>query len=208
MITLREAAQQALDAPGCERLKEWADIGPVQRAAVESFLQAALEQPEQATGKESLTVEQPGCPRCNHPLFVGTSCSACGRVMEQPEHEPVAWMHNMIEDNIITHRPADLDRHPERWKLLYETPSPCPTCEALARTVMMDQTGYDVKLRQNWVGLDLEEMDKIIDGNIKITDPRLRDGVYGVVLDTMTTLMERNGYDEADGTSNLHVEDV
>jgi hypothetical protein len=73
---------------------------------------------------------------------------------------------------------------------------------AIAKTI------YDVKLRQNWVGLDLEEMDKIIDGNIKITDPRLRDGVYGVVLDTMTTLMERNGYDEADGTSNLHAEDV
>ena len=26
---------------------------------------------------------------------------------------------------------------------LYEAPQPCPTCEALARTVMMDQTGRD-----------------------------------------------------------------
>lgn len=27
---------------------------------------------------------------------------------------------------------------------LYATPQPCPTCEALARTVMMDQTGRDL----------------------------------------------------------------
>lgn len=27
--------------------------------------------------------------------------------------------------------------------LVYITPPPCPTCEALARTVMMDQTGRD-----------------------------------------------------------------
>jgi len=41
------AAQQALEAEGCARLKEWAAIGPVQRAAVESFLAAALAQQEQ-----------------------------------------------------------------------------------------------------------------------------------------------------------------
>lgn len=46
MSTLREVAQQALEAPGCARLREWASIGPVQRAAVESFLQAALAQRE------------------------------------------------------------------------------------------------------------------------------------------------------------------
>jgi hypothetical protein len=28
-------------------------------------------------------------------------------------------------------------------KPLYEAPQPCQTCEALARTVMMDQTGRD-----------------------------------------------------------------
>ena len=29
-------------------------------------------------------------------------------------------------------------------RALYATPQPCPTCEALARTVMMDQTGRDL----------------------------------------------------------------
>ena len=58
-------------------------------------------------------------------------------------NEPVAWMHNIIEDNIIAHRPFDLDRHPDRWTPLYKNPTPCETCQALARTVMMDQTAHD-----------------------------------------------------------------
>jgi hypothetical protein len=38
------------------------------------------------------------------------------------EQEPVAWMHNFIEGNVITHIPADIDRHPERWTPLYTAP--------------------------------------------------------------------------------------
>ena len=81
--------------------------------------------------------------------------------LAQPEQEPVAWMHNSIEDNIISHRPADLKRHPERWTALYPAPSPCPTCEALARTVMLDQTSHDTK--RPWVGLTEEELYEIYD---------------------------------------------
>ena len=65
-------------------------------------------------------------------------------VPPQPEKEPVAWIHNFIEGGIsIGKRPADLNRHPDRWTALYKEPKPCPTCEALARTVMLDQTGRD-----------------------------------------------------------------
>ncbi len=46
--------------------------------------------------------------------------------------------------------------------------------------------------KREWVGLDLAEMDAIIDGNMTITDSKLRDAVYAVVIDTMTTLMEKN----------------
>lgn len=77
--------------------------------------------------------------------------------------EPVAWMHNYIEDNVITHRPADLDRHPDRWEALYKTPPPCQTCEALARTVMMDQTSHDV-FRNQWQGLTKKEFLAAVDG--------------------------------------------
>jgi hypothetical protein len=58
--------------------------------------------------------------------------------------EPVAWLHRFIEGGIsIGLKPADLERHPERWEPLYTEPKPCPTCEALARTVMLDQTSHD-----------------------------------------------------------------
>lgn len=57
--------------------------------------------------------------------------------------EPVAWMHRHIDGNVITHKPVDLNRHPDRWTPLYKNPTPCETCQALARTVMMDQTAHD-----------------------------------------------------------------
>jgi hypothetical protein len=51
---------------------------------------------------------------------------------------------------------------------------------------------------QRFVTLDLAEIDEIIDGNVKITDPNLRDAVYGVVLDTISTLMEKNNIEPWD----------
>jgi len=52
--------------------------------------------------------------------------------------------------------PDDID--PRAWShlLVYAPkPKPCPTCEALARTVMLDQTSHDTK--RPWVGLTDEE---------------------------------------------------
>jgi len=60
--------------------------------------------------------------------------------------QPVAWMHTMLEDVVVGHRPADLNVHPDRWMPLYKDPTPCQTCQALARTVMMDQTAHDTAL--------------------------------------------------------------
>jgi len=56
--------------------------------------------------------------------------------------EPAAWIHNFIDGVVIAHRPNDIDRHPDRWTALYKDPTPCQTCQALARTVMMDQTAH------------------------------------------------------------------
>jgi hypothetical protein len=70
------------------------------------------------------------------------------------EQEPVAWLHTKIEGVAVPHRPADLDKHPDRWEALYKAPPPCPTCEALARTVMLDQTYHDnISPQRTWVGL-------------------------------------------------------
>ena len=76
-----------------------------------------------------------------------------------PEQEPVAWLHTKIEGVAVPHRPADLDKHPDRWEALYKTPPSCPTCKALSRTVMLDQTSHDTTPPQRtWVGLKHEDL--------------------------------------------------
>lgn len=60
--------------------------------------------------------------------------------------------------------------------------------------------------RTDWIGLDLHEMDEIIDGNTEIEElssaeklllqSELREVLYAVIIDTMTTLMEKNGFEE------------
>lgn len=68
--------------------------------------------------------------------------------------EPVAWMYDWTTSegeflqNWTTSEAETLrDTEPTiitNVRPLYATPQPCPTCEALARTVMMDQTGRDL----------------------------------------------------------------
>jgi hypothetical protein len=84
-------------------------------------------------------------------------------IKELESQEPVAWIHNFIEGGIsIGKRPVDLERHPDRWTALYKNPKPCPTCEALARMVMLDQTSHDTTPPQRtWVGLDEKDFSAI-----------------------------------------------
>lgn len=72
--------------------------------------------------------------------------------------QPVAWMHNFIENNVITHIPADIGRHPDRWTALYKDPTPCKTCQALAMAVMNDQTYHEKVTPKQWVGLTDEDI--------------------------------------------------
>jgi len=82
-----------------------------------------------------------------------------------PDQEPVAWLHTKIEGVAVPHRPADLDKHPDRWEALYKTPPSCPTCKALSRTVMLDQTSHDTTPPQRtWVGLTDEDISEIVRG--------------------------------------------
>ena len=74
--------------------------------------------------------------------------------LEQPEQEPVAWRTFDGEGGYDYRTYDDNENYRDEWdrrnpnhkgwvEPLYEAPPPCPTCEALARTVMMDQTGRD-----------------------------------------------------------------
>ena len=105
--------------------------------------------------------------------------------LAQPAQEPVAWIHNFIEGGIsIGKRPADLNRHPDRWTALYKDPTPCQTCQALARTVMLDQTSHDTTPPQRtWVGLTDEEL-------AEFSDVKL--GSYDLCLEVEAKLKEKN----------------
>ena len=167
MTTLREAAQLALEA--LERgLPIIEDFGgkeqlPLQHKAIAVLyeaLRAALAQPEQ----EPVATLFGSLPVYDVPT----------------KQEPVAWMHNFIDEVVIAHRPADLDRHPDRWTALYKDPPPCQTCEALARTVMMDQPYHDsVMAQREWQGLTPE--DKRIAGIPLYTDQMSISDAFDVI---------------------------
>jgi hypothetical protein len=70
----------------------------------------------------------------------------------QPEQEPVLWM---MPDGNTADKWALQFYGGQKGKPLYKAPQPCPTCQSLARTVMMDQTGYDPR---QWVGLTDDEI--------------------------------------------------
>lgn len=67
---LRELTLLALDSHGCERLKDFYECGPVQRAAVETFLEAALSQQDaQAVPQGYKMVPSIGMRlKSNHPI--------------------------------------------------------------------------------------------------------------------------------------------
>jgi len=69
--------------------------------------------------------------------------------LAQPEQEPVGRFAKFTDGiwREVTDGSAGVP--------LYTAPPPCPTCEALARTVMLDQTSHDTK--RPWVGLTDEE---------------------------------------------------
>jgi hypothetical protein len=55
--------------------------------------------------------------------------------------------------------------------LVEKSKKTCGTCEALARTVMLDQTSHDTK--REWVGLSAKDVDEITDDAISIVDSML-----------------------------------
>ncbi len=55
------------------------------------------------------------------------------------------------------------------------------------RAAIQDEMKYE-----KWIGLDLEEIDDAIASNVRITDPNLRDGVYGAIVDIELLLKEKN----------------
>ena len=120
--------------------------------------------------------------------------TAWGYVKAQSQQEPVAWIHNFIEGGIsIRKRPADLERHPDRWTALFKDQKPCPTCEALARTVMLDQTSHDaVPPQRTWVGLTKTAVGNHLRRHALGDQPTFRQGFREGVAFAEAKLKEKN----------------
>jgi hypothetical protein len=58
--------------------------------------------------------------------------------------EPVAWMHNILEDNIIRHRPADLKRSPQNWTPLCNCAQPQQSDTDCHTQGICQRSGYDI----------------------------------------------------------------
>ena len=133
------------------------------------------------------------CQACDGALCTAKKgCVALSNPPQRTEQEPFAWVHNFIDGGIsIGKRPSDLDRHPDRWTALYKEPKPCPTCEALARTVMLDQTSHATHPPQRtWQGLtDEDDIDWEEGGNLK-----------DLVKAIESKLKQKNGFTEEKNT--------
>jgi hypothetical protein len=107
------------------------DAATALRVAIEHYDQTALEL----------------CKECGwKALIPGDGCLVCARQKAQP----VAYMYDFMSDNEVirdwvTQSQDDIKRENGfNVRPLYTAPpaaKPCLTCEALARTVMMDQVG-------------------------------------------------------------------
>jgi len=115
--------------------------------------------------------------------------------LKQKQGEPVAWLHTKIKGLVIPHRPADLNKHPNRWEALYKT-TPQQGCDecgvgggyALYCLVCSEKffgkgkewvglTDYEIKgvlgLSESWVGEDCSIPDMI--GFAKAIEAKLKD---------------------------------
>lgn len=97
----------ALQAPGCERLREWVEIGPAQRAALETFADALAEacKPEVAfvmrgptmafsIGNQQFRLAYEPTEPGEFEFMKRMLLHAFGRLMRRPglEPNPTAWM--------------------------------------------------------------------------------------------------------------------
>ena len=81
------------------------------------------------------------------------------------EQEPVAYItkrksggtEGLLRADMVDRSVKNQETHD--FIPLYKDPTPCQTCVALARTVMMDQTSHDTK--KEWVGLTDDEKEAI-----------------------------------------------
>ena len=122
--------------------------------------------------------------------------------LAQPEPEPVAWMFDQAKYrendlrgrqwafNVFSQTKPYMDEMVQNVTPLYKDPTPCQTCEALARTVMMDQTSHDTAPPQRpWQGLTGDEIEELWGGPVDC----MFSGTYKGIRAIEAKLKEKNG---------------
>ena len=114
--------------------------------------------------------EQTGISTDGYELNGGAITALRQAIDEAEKQEPVAWWDGK-ESVVFAHDTIDTPNWTDYWTTpLYKDPTPCKTCEALARTVMMDQTSHDTTPpKREWVGLtdgDMVDLLKECEGRL------------------------------------------
>jgi len=178
MTDLRQAAQQALEA-----LIDAANVlsAPMFADAADA-LRKALEQPEQ----EPVAFYHPQTSVDVEPLPLYTQPSAAAHTSAAPEWEAI--------DNIIAEYGLQAIDFVADWKAtMAEQQCQWPKCQTDDhQKALAEQTQQELFTGRPWVDMTDEEMDTTVNSNITITDSKLRDGVWGVMLDTAALLKEKN----------------
>jgi hypothetical protein len=131
------------------------------------------------------------------PLLI--DCPRCGHCCPQPNQEPVAWRTFDGEGGYDYRNYEDNEEYAKEWEQrnpkykgwvepLYIAPQPCPTCESLARTVMMDQTSHDTK--RPWIDLTDDEIKSLPSWWPSYEDAP---ALIKLVKDVEAKLKEKNG---------------
>ena len=89
----QELLQQTLDAPGCERIKDFYSVGPVQRAAVESFVEALAQQEKPAQELASQTASTKPIVSQKTAETVDKDCDTCINRQRRMHQEPCFSCH-------------------------------------------------------------------------------------------------------------------
>jgi len=80
---------------------------------------------------------------------------------EPSKQKPVAWMHTIIKDNVVAHRPSDLKKHPEHWTALYPAPPQRDGSEHYRDMYLKVRDELAALQQRKWVGLTKEEAKEI-----------------------------------------------
>ena len=103
------------------------------------------------------------CMGWTHSDLTVTAAETLRAKLSAPEPEPVAWRFDQAKYrendlrgrrwafNVFSQTKPCMDEMVRNVTPLYKDPTPCQTCEALARTVMMDQASHDTRLQRERV---------------------------------------------------------